>query len=204
MSNTETHVVVTLRQIAEAHGIGVEAARTKAKRRSNKGLWKIIDGNHPSDPIRVSMPMEDLQGSPLTSNDGPPSSEVTDTPSQPPSNTVQHGSPVTIETMVKMLESLTDRVAELTDSAMEGAKAQAEAEKDAVLARSELDHLRERMSASEEAHRSEVHRLQALAAEEAERVQRDLAELKVDRDDLVEKLTAAEFRARPWWRRFAG
>ncbi|MCW7546324.1 hypothetical protein [Aurantimonas coralicida] len=204
MSNSETHVVVTLREIAEAHGIGVEAARTKAKRRANKGRWQIIEGNHPSDPIRVSMPTEDLQGRSVTPNNGPLSLEITDNPSQTSSNTLQYGSPVTIEMMVKMLESLTDRVAELTDNAMESAKAQGEAEKDAALAKAELEHLRERMSYQEKAHQSEVQRLQSLATGEAERVRRELAELVGDRDNLAEKLTAAELRARRWWHRLAG
>ena len=205
MSNTDENVVVTLRQIAEAHGIGVEAARTKAKRRANKGQWKILEGNHPSDPIRVSMPLEDLQGSSATSNDGPPSDLMADTPSQGSPVTLQHGSSVTLEMMADMLRAMTDRVAEMTDCAMESAKAQAEAEKEAALAQTKLGHLQDQMAAAEKAHESEVHRLQALAASEAERARRELMDLVADRDGLAEKLVKAEEQAaRPWWRRLAG
>jgi len=47
---------MTYRQLASQLGIGVDAARHKAKRRK----WPIKPGNHPSEPVRVQVPASEL------------------------------------------------------------------------------------------------------------------------------------------------
>jgi hypothetical protein len=64
-------VSVTYREIAERFGIGIEGARLKAKRRSAKGLWRIVPGNHPQDVVRVEVP-EDEWANPNVSRPTPP------------------------------------------------------------------------------------------------------------------------------------
>jgi hypothetical protein len=49
-------VSLTYRQLADRLGITIEGARLKTKRRK----WATEPGNHPSDPIRVHVPIEAL------------------------------------------------------------------------------------------------------------------------------------------------
>src|SRR5687768_8379531 len=73
-------VSVTYREIAERFGIGIEGARLKAKRRSAKGLWRIVPGNHPQDVVRVEVP-EDEWANPNVSRPATPHEGA---PTRPP------------------------------------------------------------------------------------------------------------------------
>jgi len=55
MSDT---IPLTYRELAERLGLSPDSARIKAKRRK----WQTIPGNHPSDPARVLVPVEFLNG----------------------------------------------------------------------------------------------------------------------------------------------
>jgi hypothetical protein len=50
------HEVLTYRELADRLGISSDSARIKAKRRK----WRVEPGNHPSDPVRVLVPIEFL------------------------------------------------------------------------------------------------------------------------------------------------
>ncbi len=49
---------LTYRELGERLGLSPDSARIKAKRRK----WQTIPGNHPSDPVRVLVPVEFLNG----------------------------------------------------------------------------------------------------------------------------------------------
>jgi predicted transcriptional regulator len=51
-------VPLTYRELAERLGLSPDSARIKAKRRK----WQTVPGNHPSDPVRVLVPVEFLNG----------------------------------------------------------------------------------------------------------------------------------------------
>lgn len=57
----ENVVQLTYRELAERLGISPDAARMKAKRAAKSGRWRVIAGNHPSDPVRVELPAQDVQ-----------------------------------------------------------------------------------------------------------------------------------------------
>lgn len=57
---TQESVRKTYRELAEAFGLTVDAARMKAKRAEKAGRWRIIEGNHPSDTKMVELPADDL------------------------------------------------------------------------------------------------------------------------------------------------
>ena len=59
----EQTVSLTYRELAERLAITTDAARMKARRAVQKGRWRIIEGNHPNDPVRIEMPAVDA-GSP--------------------------------------------------------------------------------------------------------------------------------------------
>lgn len=59
----EETVSLTYRELAERLDITTDAARMKARRAVQKGRWRIIEGNHPNDPVRIVMPAADA-GSP--------------------------------------------------------------------------------------------------------------------------------------------
>lgn len=54
-------VQLTYRELGERLGISADAARMKAKRAAKSGRWRVIAGNHPSDPVRVELPEQDVQ-----------------------------------------------------------------------------------------------------------------------------------------------
>lgn len=58
----EDTIQLTYRELAERLGISPDGARMRAKRAVQAGRWRIIKGNHPSDPVRVEIPAADLQG----------------------------------------------------------------------------------------------------------------------------------------------
>jgi hypothetical protein len=51
-------VPLTYKELAERLGISPDSARIKAKRRK----WAVIPGNHPSEPVRVLVPVAVLEG----------------------------------------------------------------------------------------------------------------------------------------------
>lgn len=56
-TTTET---LTYREIGARLGISPDAARMKAKRMARKGRWRLLPSNHPSDTVRVEVPLGDL------------------------------------------------------------------------------------------------------------------------------------------------
>jgi hypothetical protein len=69
---------VTLRDLADALGIKVEAARGRAKRNIAKGRWKEEPRNHPAAPLVLIVPSADLSAASREGKHGDSSS--------PPSN----------------------------------------------------------------------------------------------------------------------
>ena len=200
----QVRVVATLREIADAHQIGVEAARTKARRRAAKGEWRILENNHPSDPIRVDMPATDFQRSPPIGDDGAPPSSAINDPRSGSSAPLQHGSTV-IEAMTEIVTTLTNRVADLTDRLVSAERDRAEALQDAALANGEVRHLQEKIEIAMNAHRNTEAARTAL--EETITSEREANGYEIGRLSLkVEEAQAAlaEFKLRPWWRRMAG
>ncbi len=57
---------LTYRQLGERLGITPDAARMKAKREAKKpgATWRLIPGNHPSDPVHVELPEAELPDAP--------------------------------------------------------------------------------------------------------------------------------------------
>ena len=51
---------LSYRDLAQRLSISPDAARMKAKRKEKAGLWRVIPGNHPSDPVIVELPSSDL------------------------------------------------------------------------------------------------------------------------------------------------
>ena len=47
-------------ELADRLGIKPHAARMKAKRAADRGLWRIIPGNHPNDRATVELPISAL------------------------------------------------------------------------------------------------------------------------------------------------
>lgn len=59
-ANPDDFEKLTYRDLAARLGVSSDAARMKAKRRTKAGAWRIIPGNHPSDPVLVEVPLADL------------------------------------------------------------------------------------------------------------------------------------------------
>lgn len=57
----EDTILLTYRELADRLGVSPDGARMKAKRAVKAGRWRIIPGNHPSDPVRVEIPAAELQ-----------------------------------------------------------------------------------------------------------------------------------------------
>lgn len=80
---------LTYRQLAEALGLkSADAARMKAKRESAKPgtRWRIIPGNHPSDPVHVELPADALPPTPPERRTPPPPAAAP-APEETPPNT---------------------------------------------------------------------------------------------------------------------
>lgn len=56
----EDTILLTYRELADWLSISPDGARMRAKRASKAGHWRIISGNHPSDPVRVEIPAAKL------------------------------------------------------------------------------------------------------------------------------------------------
>ena len=200
----QVRVVATLREIADAHQIGVEAARTKARRRAAKGEWRILENNHPSDPIRVDMPVRDFHRSPIIGDDGPPmSSATTDTSDGLPAS-LQHGG-TAITAMTEIVASLTDQVASLTNRLVSAERDRSEVQRDVALANAEVRHLQEKIETAMTAHRNTEEArtaIEARIAAERESHKNEISRLSLIADEAKSILT--EFKSLPWWRRMAG
>lgn len=106
---------LTYRGLAERLGISADAARMKAKRKAKVGAWRIIPGNHPSDPVLVEVPLVELNGAERVGGkrDTPPGGERT------PRTQYPERANVLAEQALASLADAQARVRELTDQLVE-------------------------------------------------------------------------------------
>jgi hypothetical protein len=184
----EDRIVVSLREISEKFGIGIEGARAKAKRRASKGVWRILPQNHPADPLRIEMPAGEFEnvneGSSRETSSDPHTSPPTPTPQQED----QRQESYDIKALVALLEKLTEQASQTTDRLVLAEKERGEAERRADLA--EAARL-----ASQEAAEA---RVAAIRAELQAIIDRQSQTTREAQDEL------ASWRAQPWWKRLVG
>jgi hypothetical protein len=102
---------LTYRELADRLGTTPDAARMKAKRAVSKGLWRIVLGNHPNDPVRVELPASDLNKPERVvggRNKRAPGERSGGTPART--------NPDALADIVAALQSAQDRVHQLTDA----------------------------------------------------------------------------------------
>lgn len=190
----EDRVVVSLREIAEKFGIGIEGARAKAKRRAAKGAWRILPQNHPADPLRVEVPIEELEAAKGSLPEGPPSPNVS--PQTPASQQEdQHKDTHDIKALVSLLEKLTEQSSHTTERLVQAERGRGEAEQRAVLAEARLASAEAAQKAAQEASEARLDRIRAELEEIARRQGAAAAEAQAE---------LAAWRARPWWKRVVG
>lgn len=102
---------LTYRELAERLGATPDAARMKAKRAVSKGLWRIIPGNHPSDPVRVELPAADLNATERVGGE-----RTKRAPGERSGRTTTRTNPDALADIVAALQSTQDRVHQLTDT----------------------------------------------------------------------------------------
>ena len=204
-------VRVTYREMADRFGIGIEGARLKAKRRAAKGLWRIIPGNHPQDPIRIEMPAADFLppntslrcGEPHKADVGVPTSP-TEAPLQAPNSR----DPNDLAVLVEVVSRLTAQAADLTERLLQAEQGRAGAETEAAVARERAEGLQAQLEGLravldvERRQAGELRRERDHALERISRHLADLARAEHDRDRAAEALAA--HLALPWWRRLFG
>lgn len=79
MSDGDT-IRLSYAELADRLGIKPHAARMKAKRAADRGLWRIIPGNHPNDRATVELPASALtQGARAEGHTAPSRAEGHDT-----------------------------------------------------------------------------------------------------------------------------
>ena len=192
---------VTYREIAERFGIGIEGARLKAKRRAAKGLWRIIPGNHPQDPIRIEMPAADF----LPPNSGPqrgaPNKADDRTPTEGPPQTPNSRDPNELAALVDVVSKLTAQAADLTERLFKAEQDRTDAKKMAEGLAAQLEGLRAVLDV-ERRQAGELRWERDHALEHISRHVADLARAEHDRDRAAEALAA--HLALPWWRRLFG
>jgi hypothetical protein len=174
MSDT---VPLTYRELGERLGLSPDSARIKAKRRK----WQMIPGNHPSEPVRVLVPVEFLSGGRT------PERKAGDrTPSAPPDNAGE------INALREHVQTLREDLSrERTDHAAERerwredlTRERAGREADRQVLREQLEQLRADLAGRlDTAHRAH--------SDEAARLRQEIATLRTE-------------LARPWWRRLVG
>jgi type IV secretory pathway VirB10-like protein len=98
--NMET-IRLTYRELAARLGKTPDAARVLAKRRAEKGEWKIIEGNHPQDAKYVELPADAVPPDP--GPDAPPPPLKTKNPE------------ILLEAVCEMLADQQEQVTKLTD-----------------------------------------------------------------------------------------
>lgn len=108
---TEQTVSLTYRELADRLGISPDAARMKARRAVQKGRWRIIEGNHPNDPVRVELPAIDA-GSPNATIGERRTRSTGERKGR--TNTRTDAEAITGQ-MVTALQSAQERIRELTD-----------------------------------------------------------------------------------------
>jgi hypothetical protein len=205
----ETELVrVTYREIAERFDIGIEGARLKAKRRAAKGLWRIIPGNHPQDPIRIEMPAADFSPSNTSLQRGGSHSSGRGTPTGLPPQTPNSRDPNDLVALVEVVSRLTAQTADLTERLLQAEQGKAGAETEAAVARERADGLQAQLEGLrtvldiERRQAGELRREHDHALERISRHVADLARAEHDRDRAAEALAA--HLALPWWRRLFG
>lgn len=102
---------LTYRELAERLGTTPDAARMKAKRAVSKGLWHIIPGNHPNDPVRVELPAADLNAAERVAG-----VQAKRAPGERLGRTTTRTIPDALADIVAALKSAQDRVHQLTDA----------------------------------------------------------------------------------------
>jgi hypothetical protein len=202
------HEWLTYKELAQRLGVGIDSARIKAKRRK----WPIKPGNHPSEPVRVQVPVTFLapERTPSASQGSTPRALPSNLTSAPPSAPL-------VMVSVEIVRELQDRHREQVEQLRADMAAQ-QARHDAETAR--------QLAARDSLHLDTLGRLQAQAAAERslwlERI--DAAELRSERleqrlDQVLDQLLQQrqpvasqveqgerlpEPEHEPWWRRLFG
>lgn len=184
----EDRIVVSLREISEKFGIGIEGARAKAKRRASKGVWRILPQNHPADPLRIEMPASEFEKATEGSSRETPSDPNASFPTPVPQQEDQRQESYDIRALVDLLEKLTEQASQTTDRLVQAEKEKGDAERRADLAEAARLASQEAAEAHVAAIRSE---LQAIVDRQSQAASEAKEEL-------------ASWRARPWWKRLAG
>jgi hypothetical protein len=164
-------IPLTYKELAEKLGLSPDSARIKAKRRK----WLTVPGNHPSDPVRVLVPVEFLDPERSTERKG-----RVRTPSAPPAN---DGEINALREHLKATRDDLDR--ERTERVAERERLTGEIGRLNV----ELDRGRAEL-AEERRHGRDM----AGHLDEAARLRQEIAAIR----------TELEADRRPWWRRMLG
>jgi hypothetical protein len=198
---SDEKIVVSLREIAERFGIGIEGARAKAKRRDRQGVWRILPQNHPADPLRVELPAIDFNEAegtqrPNGGDHGKAPARFNLSPqTSAPSHVAQHEESHDIKALVALLEKMAEQTSHTTERLLEAERGRAEAEARAAVAES-------RATMAETAREAD----RIAAGERLERVRTELEEIARRQGAVAEEAHAAlaDWKSRPWWRRMVG
>jgi hypothetical protein len=174
MSDT---VPLTYRELGERLGLSPDSARIKAKRRK----WQMIPGNHPSEPVRVLVPIEFL------SEERTPERKAGDRTLIAPSDNTGEINALR-EHVQALREDLrrerTDHTAERERWREDLTRERAGREADREVLREQLEQLRADLAGRlDTAHRER--------GDEAARLRQEIDTLRTE-------------LARPWWRRLIG
>ncbi len=185
---------LTYRELGERLGLSPDSARIKAKRRK----WQTIPGNHPSDPVRVLVPVEFLNGE--------------RTPSAPLDNT---GEINVLREHVQTLRELFDQQKATHAAELERVAAdQSRLIEDSTRlqdqlqeARAEADHAKADQIRMARDVATMFDELRVLADRHAE-LHADRARLQAQGEQTTKELdrlrAELEQARRPWWRRLVG
>ena len=140
---TQETVRKTYRELAEAFGMTVDAARMKAKRAEKSGRWRIIEGNHPSDTKFVELPASDLEKRKSVGGDARPKRMAKEAPYENTRTDDQTVGAIVaaLEAAQKRVQVLTDQLTDEKDRHKDTAIKLAQAEAHQSLAAQELDRL---------------------------------------------------------------
>lgn len=174
-------IVVSLREISDRFGVGIEGARAKAKRRAAKGTWRILPQNHPADPLRVELPVDEWTRG---TKQEVPTSPNTSPPMPPSSQEVRRGESRNVRELVTLLEKLTQSAAATTDRLVQAERERGEAELRAAVAVAGRESAEKSLADA----RAELEIIRTKLTGEAEKVR---TELEI-------------WKTQPWWKRLAG
>lgn len=139
MADEQLHL--TYRELADRLGISPDAARMKVKRAVKSGRWRVIPGNHPSDPVRVELPVADIPAADRVAGERTPRStgeRTGRTLTRTDTDTLATALQSAQEHIAKLTDQLTAEKDQHRDTAVDLAKAQTRIETlDAELARLE-------------------------------------------------------------------